>query len=59
MTEPPQQATQFRQCRAWGSKGLERFSSRIFSQIDSATPRGMFATMMLTLKLFALLGYNV
>jgi hypothetical protein len=56
---PPQHASQLRHCRACGSKGLERFSSRIFSQIDRATSRGMFTAMMLTLTLFALPEYNV
>jgi hypothetical protein len=51
----PQHAAQFLHCCAWESKGRERFSSRIFSQIDSATSRGMFETMMLTLIMFALL----
>jgi hypothetical protein len=55
----PPQHSQLRHCRACGSKGLERFSSRIFSQIDRATSRGMFTAMMLTLSLFALPGYNV
>jgi hypothetical protein len=59
MAAPPQHASQLRHCRACGSKGLERFSSRIFSQIDRATSRGMFTAMMLTLSLFALPQYNV
>jgi len=56
---PPQHASQLRHCRACAARGLERFSSLIFSQIDSATSRGIFTAMMLTLAVFVLLAYNI
>jgi hypothetical protein len=59
MALPPQHASQLRHCSACGSDGLLRFSSRIFSQIDSATCGGILMAIVLTLSLLALLEYNV